>query len=466
MSTAHPDPSTTHAALAAAAQDLLRGQPQAMTPAQARLLNLAAWGYFTAPPGSAHRAELAADFAAQWQRQRERASVLAPLFDAWRALGVQAVAFKGLALAWAAYPHPALRFAGDVDVLIDPAQAASARQVAVPGWRVVQAGEPKADLACILFHERSRLMVEVHTCIVPAHCSGRRHGDRVTRAMLDAAVPPPPVPPGHEAPPAAWHMLAPVDLALALALNRAWSTDAWRHKPHDYLDLQHLADRHGATEAAVAARARELGLGRTWTLFTEHCSPQARRFDPVATRRTRWQRWRKDWSTWHGGLPPRLRGQLQLTLHRLPALGRTLRAMPVLAGVLAALRAHPTPADVASRPVRARPAGQAWPVWKVEQAARRAHDILGPLCRKLSDAGPCVVESLTLHRLLQHHGHDARWCLGYRQADGHGSPIAHAWVELPDPYALGIEYTLRSAQYRPAYRSPAPAPGAALAPHP
>src|SRR5690606_29364200 len=73
---------------------------------------------------------------------------------------------------------------------------------------------------------------------------------------------------------------APVDSAVVgLILNRTWSTDSSRLRPHDYLDLETLRAVRGVDQAAIERRSKELGCALTARLFLSRCDPETHTLD-------------------------------------------------------------------------------------------------------------------------------------------------------------------------------------------
>ena len=438
-------------AFVAASHDLVRGQPTQLNVAQARQLELGSWCYFAAEPGSVYRQELASEFVRDWQVQQRRVAALIPLLRAWQDAGIQAVAFKGFAMAWAVYPHAATRFSGDVDILLSPADAARALHIAVPGWRFIEpAYRGDGRDAFTAFHEPSCVSVDVQLGLLSEYGFTPKENNQLTANILAAQRLEFDLTAGTQK--LRMQALNPTDLLMALAVNRAWTSDAWQNKPHDYLDMALTIQRHGLTESGLADRAAELGMAATWACFLRHCNPFTRHFDMVSTRFNRLVRLRCDLSAYSGGMPPRWR----MVMHRAKRAGRVLKhatqAVPTLLGVVRDLRKYPTPraASKAPLPVMTRHVSPPWQAWEFDQAARWVRLLLQPICR-LTNAGPCVVHSLTVFRLMRAQGHAVQWCLGYRVNEA--EPVCgHAWVECEDPYAFGAVARMTNTRYRVIYR--------------
>lgn len=418
--------------LHAAAADVVSDLPQRMSASDARALGLAAWSFHQARSGSVFRAELARDFFDAWMTFRKRMAVLAPLLHAWRAAGLGVCAFKGLAVAATAYPHPAMRHYTDIDLVIDQADAFAARQCVDGGWDVVTQ-RLNSDIAFYLVHRETGTLVEVHNCLVPMQRMGRHRSASFTRAMLvDAVEVDVSWEPEVSTP---LRVLAPVDLMLAMIVNRSWSSDAWRHKPHDYLDMVHLSRQAGVDLGQLRARARDLGAGRTVEQFLLTCDPWRGRFDLASARRSRWQRWKRDLALLPTSVPPRAVHLYERACHAPGVLWRMAQALPIVWAVSRELSRGVPPAQASQTRIDA--GRKAWVPWHVDQAVSWARWLLRPA---LPDhlAGPCVLHSLSVFRLVRSMGMPAVWQLGHaRLADG--SLSAHAWVRLPDRYAFGVD---------------------------
>lgn len=233
---------------------------------------LAATSYATvgAPDTSQARAAFAS---ATVQHRRAREDVRR-LLDAWA--GARVLAFKGFHLAEWVYRTPAARPYGDVDLLVDPGSVPFlARAAERAGWRVAWsrlAGPLRFEHAALqLVAPGGHTHVDVHRYAAPCGSPFDAVQRRVTRAVWDASE-------AAVLDGAPLRVPSPQDAALVgLALNRFWSTDALTPKPHDYLDLVALRDRHGLTPAGLEARARDLGCRGTWRLYLRHCDPWAGR---------------------------------------------------------------------------------------------------------------------------------------------------------------------------------------------
>ena len=220
---------------------------------------------------------------------------LTGLVEGWAASGIEAMLFKGFALAEFDYPEASWRPYSDVDVAIRGAPGtgvsgltATAAEVAASlGFSVLGRpdvsttfdslyGESYNGPALLqIFDTSGSLVVDVHSRIVHnSHDESRKisKASAITNAVwqrsqtvkLDSA----PV-----------RVPTPVDSAVVgLILSRSWSTDASRLRPHDYLDLEVLS-HHGVDRRAIEARASELGCTATVRLFLSRCDPERGRLD-------------------------------------------------------------------------------------------------------------------------------------------------------------------------------------------
>lgn len=414
----------------------------ALAVARLRELRLAAYAYAALPAGAASRAALRGDYLAALARHhRIRADVL-PLLGAWRAAGVEAMVFKGFALAELVYAAPGMRFHGDVDVVVRPHDERRAVEIARRlGWTASfdsfaegrTWGHGVADLA----HPGGATQVDLQRFVV--HSFGRwpRRQRRLTTAVWRAA---------RTASIGDVELRVPsdVDAVVILALQRAWG-DMWGVKAHDRLDLQALAARIGdGWRGDVRVRARALGCARTVDRFLDRCletgstalgvPPRAARIaHEMAVAREHPWRWivrrRRQLATVAAASIAVPRG-----------LVRVVRARRALArhGDVTALLAALTPPPAATRPLDAR---------------RRARTVLGiRWAMRLARGdryGRCLVQSLAVYTALRRDGWPVQLVTGVRRtSDG---IVGHAWVrcvgrvlpELGEPdvealFAVGV----------------------------
>ena len=385
-------------------------------------------------------------------------AAVTPLIRAWRDAGIDALAFKGFALALTAYDHPGQRFYEDLDVLIRPGDAAMAERLARDlGWSVrwsaARAGNAYAHEVLHLLSADGRLMLDVHRLILHSYAPWQRRLRQLSEAAWAAS---------DEAPlgDTTLRVLDPRDaILMGLVLNRAWSTDAWRLKPRDYVDFRVVVERHGVTKAALVERARELRCERTLARFLERCDPFERRIDlrtPSRAQRLRWslavaRERRPYWFDHALNLPLIAPGVLRDTLLELPGLLRVLRLLRAEADVthlLAHLDAPPNAPD-------ARAANTASPLRPL--AERRRYRVVrgvrwGLKLLRVRPEGDCLPRSLAVFARLRQLGAPAVFVSGVRRSDAglHG----HAWVELDGEMLPELSEPL-GVRYEPNLRYPA-----------
>ena len=443
-------------------QDLLDGAPRRLSPAGYRARGLAAWAYFTAPAGSEHRGALARDFAAAWVLYRKRLAAAQSLLGALNRAGIDAVVFKGLPMAALAYPHPALRPFGDVDLLVAPEDAGRVAAALGPGWRMHLAlpGQAAARHEYATFRAPDDVIeADCHVSVVPGLVAGTRRSARIAQAVRDAARP-------ARIGEVDTRVACPEDMVLiGLAMNRGWSLDAWRLRPTDYLDVHHAIAHWGITEASLAERARALGIERTWRAFRSSCNPFTRRFALARSHAGAAYAWRQ-----HLRLLPELAPPpLLYAAERVPRLPATLvdvaRALPALLGTLRDLRVEPQRiAEQVNRGVRQGDGGR--PAFRYTRGIGWALRLLAPRVAR-HPAGLCSIRSVTLYRMMRTDGHPVQWVVGFRPVPG-AAPTGHAWVELGGRPVAGFGDEYVAHLYRIAMRIPdePAAPAARQAPPP
>lgn len=313
---------------------------------------------------------------------------VAALLRAWREAGLEALLFKGFALAEWTYPAPGGRHYSDVDLLLPSGRASAAAEAAERlGWTVAWRADGPATAHSLrsdayrghellqLVHGRLGVQLDVHRRLV--HNNHNRlpfasRQARITRLAWAAS---------REV---AWEgtrvrLLAGADAVLVgLVLNRAWSGEDWELRPHDYLDFALLVERHGLTERALRERARALGCGRTLELFLERCDPFRRHLDlrpPGAAQRHLWNL-RVASERGNRYLERAMLGALDAlaapaeVLRELPGTARALRLARAAGGpAAAAARLEPLPAP--RRPLRPR----AWEA--IKRGVHRSLRLLG-----------------------------------------------------------------------------------------
>jgi hypothetical protein len=319
------------------------------------------------------RAELRPSVAAAEAAHAAAFAAVAPLLAAWSTAGVEALVFKGLALALHGYERPVQRWYEDVDVLLHPSDIPIAERVAhelgwTVRWSAKVSGNRYSHEALHLLSPDRALLLDVHRFVVHSYAPWSRPQARLTEAAWAASSE---LAMGH----ARARVLDPRDAVLmGLVLNRAWSTDAWRLKPRDYVDFCMLVERHGLTPEALHARARELGCGRTLELFLRRCDPFERRLDlrpPTRAQRLRWSL-----AVAHERRPYRIDHAANLFLIAPGVLRDTLRELPGLVRVLRLLRAEPDVGRLLAHPGRAQQGTP--PPRRAPPLPRRPRRTLGP----------------------------------------------------------------------------------------
>ena len=387
------------------------------------LTHLAAYAYTQVDPGHPQRDALLPAFLTATTAHETATAAVTPLLRAWRAAGVEALAFKGFALALSAYDHPGQRFYQDLDLLIRPRYAETAERVARElGWSVrwsaARAGNAYAHEALHLLSPDGRLMLDVHRLILHSYAPWQQRLRRLTEAAWAGSAQ---LPLGDTS----VHVLDPRDAVLmGLVLNRAWSTDAWRLKPRDYVDFRVVVEQHGVTKAALVGRARELRCELTLARFLQRCDPFEGRIDlrtPTRAQRLRWSlavaRERRPYWLDHAlNLPLIAPGVIRDTLRELPGLLRVLRLLrrePNLSRLLARLVPDTGPALPLAERRR----------YRVVRGVRWGLKLL-----RVQPEGDCVPRSLAVFARLRRLGAQAMFVSGVRQSRAglHG----HAWVEL------------------------------------
>jgi len=407
---------------AAVEADLLAGCAQHISLAQARCTHLAAWAYYTAAPGSPLRRDCAADFAADWKRFQAIHSKLEILIAGWSAAAIEAIAFKGFPLALLFYPHPALRFFGDVDLYLRPQDVARALQLLPAGWTFVPIPQGIAATHGIgaLYSDDLQLTVDLHSSLLP-RVAGNDTPSRWLGAKVWAASQP------HALGRGLIRIPSPTDLILVgLAINRGLGGDHWRPKAHDYLDISYLHQKTGITESEIEQRARALGFLHTWRAYARACDPYRKKLHLIAPRRSAGYRLLRDLQSMFDAHStfPRL---LFARLGRAPAFVRDIcRTLPTMLRVIRDSRLHGGPTQIVNTQPWPRARGLA--PWQIALGVNRAQRLLAPLLRRVA-AGPCVIRSITAYRLLAAEGHRPEWVCGFRARDG-AQALGHAWVEL------------------------------------
>lgn len=218
------------------------------------------------------------------------------LLRLWCDAGIEVVVFKGFHLAEFVYSNPGLRLYSDVDLLIRPEDARRAALLAAEQglWEELWHAENPETAhnrrspgyagheILQLRHVDLGVQLDVHARLVHNnHNRSARYGrqEQITSMSWAASQP------------IDWEglpirLLHPLDAVLVgLVLNRAWSPEDWRLRPHDYLDFSLLVEKFALEPSALTQRAEELGCSRTYRLFLKRCNPYRKicRLSPPST---------------------------------------------------------------------------------------------------------------------------------------------------------------------------------------
>lgn len=337
------------------------------------------------PGGGALQLQLLTETARHLAIRRE----VAELLRAWREAGIQALLFKGFHLAEFVYPVAGQRRYSDVDLLLPPGTALTAARIAAqlgwselwhaerPGTPFSNRPENYAGHEVVQFlHPGLGIHLDAHRRLVHNshnHVPWFAREERITRLVWEASS-------EVEWEGVSVRLPRAADAVLVgLVLNRLWSGDGGRLRPHDYLDFSLLVDGSGLTRAQLEARARELGCARTLALFLTRCDPYRRHLDLGP----RGRRIRRE----HLGLLLEAGDRLlvRTLMDSAVAVGAPLETLAALPGALRAvraLRASRDPQEAAARlahPVTApRPLSPA--AWlRAKRGVHRALRLLGYL---------------------------------------------------------------------------------------
>jgi hypothetical protein len=251
------------------------------------------------------------------------AAVLHEVHDALNTPGIAAAFFKGPALAWDVYPHPALRPSGDLDILIrrsDLARAVDALRVL--GFNPVFEGplsllDPYRQIELV----RGPVTVELHWALMPAgHPFSADPAPFLSHLSAVSVA-------GRLVPSLAPEVLLPY--LCAHASKHGWDSFKWVRdvallaaRPLDWSRVWDLARRERCT------RSLSVGLTLARELTDAEFPPEAAPRDPLAATLARSVSWDR--------APSRSR-QIAFQFRCAEGLGQKLR--------LAAAFLHPTPAD-------------------------------------------------------------------------------------------------------------------------
>lgn len=149
---------------------------------------LAAFAYCTLPTDDPRRAVLRADYLCSLQRHLEMRREIVRLLAVWADAGVEALLFKGFHLAEFLYPHPGMRFHGDIDVLVRPDRVRAAVAAATTaGWGETLSSSRFAHNACELLARAAK--VDLHRYVLHCNTPWARVQRRITEAVWELARP-------------------------------------------------------------------------------------------------------------------------------------------------------------------------------------------------------------------------------------------------------------------------------------
>ncbi|WP_291423388.1 lasso peptide biosynthesis B2 protein [Deinococcus sp.] len=348
---------------------------------------------------------------------------LRPLLAAWAAEGIEALLFKGFALAEFEYATPGERFYGDVDLLLpeDLATVMRAAHIALAhGWRSDgQHADPElwTHETMHLYSPDRNVRLDVHRWVIAentgagaARLRALTHGFRARARRCDWQGLPVWLPDPRDA------------AVLNIALARSWGGDTGGVKPADYLDLHLLACNHALSADTLRQHAEQLGGAATWAAFTQICDPARQRLvlDIQQTRPIIHAALAADGLNARRGLWQSRALVLRRVIHHLPG------ALLDVAAAWWALRRSGDPR---------RPLARWTPLAPPHRLDARSVDdrvvavswwtrLFYPRQRRL---GVCVPRAYATYRSLRRAGHPAVFVSGVTRAGG--GITGHAWVE-------------------------------------
>jgi hypothetical protein len=449
-----PHPSIQHDAPASCADSLspvaawLLGRGDVPAVDELRAEGLGAYAYTALSADHPQRDPLRQDYVSSVARGMHVRRALLPLLGAWERAGIPVLLFKGFHLSEFVYPAAGARPYADVDILLPPDAADTARRVSVEaGWRVdydsAAAGQPHFHTAFELTSPCPTVCVDAHRYALGAMTPGLRLKRRVTEAVWARA---------RER---SWQgvrvwEMDPVDaLLVGLVLGRAWGADGWGVKAHDAVDWRLLRQGFGVDDRDVEERARELGCARTLQLFRE-------RFDP-------------DRGVLALGRPPRawVRRARALSAAECFQLGATLLRATSAPGIAAdvaatlpylyrARRAVQGSRDLGQllpaltpAPLATRPAEPGFSRFRITRGVRWAARLL----RKGAE-GDWLVRVLALYAALREQGWPVSFVSGVRVEEGRQK--SYAWLELDGRVLPELREFTNAELYRENFRYPLP----------
>lgn len=415
-----------------------------------RAARLEGYAYVALPSDHPLRARLRANYLGALARHEAIKREIAPLFRAWNDAGITPLLMKGFHMAEFVYPAPGMRFHGDVDVVLEPRHLRRAAAIAGElGWTgLPDPRDPPTPVrhdAYAFRQPKGHTQLDVQRYVLHHTLPLVRRQRRVTRAVMARAR-------ETEWQGARVRVPDPVDAAaVCLLLHRAWGSEHWGLKTHDFLDLRFLIEREGVTRASLERRAAELGARRSLAFMLERCDPWSGVFVPGRLREA--VAWRLDLRTLAEHAPH----QLEKTVYRLVRapillwdLGRTL---PLVVRARNAAKREPdlhrllarfTPSSDRSAPPRRVTS---------RERIRLARGIKwGSRLIPARGVGRCVIRSLAHYHALRARGMDVQFVSGVKR-DANGI-VGHAWLELDGRVLMELNEPDNPRIYKENFRYP------------
>jgi hypothetical protein len=375
-------------------------------------------------------------FLAATARHARIKSHVLELVRAWNAAGIVPMLFKGFMMAEFVYDLPAIRFYGDVDIIIKEHDAARAAKIAkeLPGWVEIW---NRADTVLPNIHEQSHLFTTDHSVRLDLHrfalhtFTSANNARRLTNEMWTTSSQ------------ISWEgcqvMLPSIEDAalMGIVLSRMWD-EAPGIKPHDALDFRALTKKWGLSREALVSRAKHFGLNKALETFLRSCDPWQQKLDYRRLSQEKLKTWRNSFpSAW----------QLEWRLARFD---RLIRAIPTLidvatqySNVVRVKKLLRQKTDLFEIVQTNEPNSRAQPNKSFKHLERIMRGIHWTLFLIGPRTDACVPRSLAAYNALKAEGHDVVFVSGVRR--NNGKLEGHAWVEL-DGIGLEIFNDLPSAQ--------------------
>jgi hypothetical protein len=414
---------------------------------------LAEFGYTLLPPDDEGRVRLRPAYLDQLARHHRLKRSVVPLVRAWRDAGIGTLLFKGFHLAEFVYPTPGSRYYGDIDLAVRSADLHRAVRIAQEMDWTVRALAPLSWGHAVSLVEPERAgFLDLHHLLLHARVPGRRVQRRITEAVWSASREmewegiPVRVPDAVDA------------LLVGLILQRCWSPDGWRRKPHDMLDYHLLMDRGDLTRSDLLRRAESLGCARTIRLFIQRCHPDTGILDfsaATSAERSGWQREVRR----ERGRNDRLERMVSRTYLLPRAVLWTLAVLPLVARVRHVLRRggdlRTLFQQLEPRNVSEFPGGRTRHDRRKRQ--RMAYGVIWAFrIFPFNPAGDCLPRALALYVGLRQLGWPATFVSGIRR--GSAGIESHAWVELEGRPLDELGERMNRTHYTPQFRWPADGP--------